>query len=329
MNVTVSESTWHGQPAWGLENDALSVQVVPSMGAKLTSLYDKRSGHEWLVDPGERPVREIPYGASFADYDLSGWDEMFPTIVACEYPLPGPQQGKWLPDHGEVWALRWLREDAAAEALRFVVRGVALDYRLARTLRFTDEATLVMHYDLFNDSAEPLAYLWSAHPQFLTGDEGRIILPAHVRAVQNALTADWGWGDPETSYAWPLAERDGRPQQMDRVGPPQLKTAHKFFVPADVPVGWVGLHSLPSNNWLRLSWDAVQIPYLGVWVDQGFLSQTSVVALEPMTGFYDSLATAWAKQKVAIIGPGERTSWDLVVVLGTADDEPPWSITPR
>jgi hypothetical protein len=113
---------------------------------------------------------------------------------------------------------------------------------------------------------------------------------------------------------------------MDRVGSPRQKTAHKFFVPADVPVSWVGLHSLPSNNWLRLSWDVAQVPYLGIWVDQGFLSHASVVALEPMTGFYDSLATAWDKQLVTLIGPAESCSWDLLVELGTADQAPPWSV---
>lgn len=67
--------------------------VVPEMGAKLVSLADKRSGLEWLAGPADRPFRPVPYGADFVQQDMSGWDEMFPTIVACAYPAPGENHG--------------------------------------------------------------------------------------------------------------------------------------------------------------------------------------------------------------------------------------------
>lgn len=31
-----------------LENDCLSVSVVPELGARIVSLHDKQSGREWL-----------------------------------------------------------------------------------------------------------------------------------------------------------------------------------------------------------------------------------------------------------------------------------------
>ena len=86
MNANVSQTTWHGLPAWTLENDFLRTVIVPEPGAKLVSLVDKRSQREWLVGPGNRPLKKIPDGAAFVDQDMSGWDEMFPTIVACAYP---------------------------------------------------------------------------------------------------------------------------------------------------------------------------------------------------------------------------------------------------
>jgi len=56
---------------------------------------------------GNRPFKPVAYGAVFVDQDMSGWDEMFPTINACTYPAPSPYAGITLPDHGEVWVLPW------------------------------------------------------------------------------------------------------------------------------------------------------------------------------------------------------------------------------
>ena len=94
---------WHGFTGYVLENNALRVVIVPALGAKIVSLVDKVAGHEWLAPP-TNPVRARDYGDSFIAHDLAGWDEMFPTIVAC----PSPHDpAVMLPDHGEVWALAW------------------------------------------------------------------------------------------------------------------------------------------------------------------------------------------------------------------------------
>ena len=66
--------------------------------------------------PG-RLVRPAAYGATFVEQDMAGWDEMFPTILACAYPGPGPHHGAALPDHGEAWSLPWEVTQTAGEAL--------------------------------------------------------------------------------------------------------------------------------------------------------------------------------------------------------------------
>ena len=105
--MSPSPTTWHDIAALVLENETIRTVVVPTMGAKIVSLLDKRTGTEWLAGPGERPFRPSAYGATFDQQDMSGWDEMFPTITACPYPAPGAYTGAPLPDHGEVWAVPW------------------------------------------------------------------------------------------------------------------------------------------------------------------------------------------------------------------------------
>jgi galactose mutarotase-like enzyme len=318
MNVSVSHSSWHGHEALVLESDHVRTVVLPELGAKIVSLLDKRAKCEWLIGPGTRPLDKVDYGAVFVDQDMSGWDEMFPTVVACDYPVPGEKFGATLPDHGEVWPLAWRPGPGDADEICLSVMGRALHYRLSRTLSFSAPDTLQLEYEVENLSHETMPYLWAAHPQFDSGGELEIILPDEVKAVCNVLPAEWGWGQPETRAAWPQAVNShGLSQAINHVGPRTLKSARKFFVLPESPVGWAGLIRRPGQAWLRLEWDPDLVPYLGIWVDEGRISDESVVALEPMTGFYDSLAIAWDKGLVSAVEPGATQTWSLFMTVGT------------
>lgn len=320
MKTTAGQTEWHGFKAWYLEGDFVRVITIPELGAKIVSLFDKRTQREWLVGPGIRPLRAVSYGATFTDQDMSGWDEMFPTITACEYPAPGELNGRLLPDHGEAWFLPWVIEQEPGDSLVLSLEGIALPYRLVRTLRFIASDTLRMEYDLLNLGPEPLAYIWAAHPQFLCEDGARMILPSQIDEVCSTLPAEFGWGEPETRFDWPVAQRpDGTQIRIDQSGPASLKQARKFFSLPGAHPEWVGLVRNPDGDWLRLDWDPASIPHLGIWIDQGYISHTAVVALEPTTGFYDSLAIAWGKGEVTSVGPGAAVVWTLDVRLGTGE----------
>jgi len=317
MMNTVSTTTWHAFPAINLESDLLRVTMVPELGAKIVSIYDRTRDFEWLVPP-MRPPQRAGYGADFVSQDMSGWDEMFPTIVACAYPGSGDQHGAALPDHGEVWSLPWQVEAAGDGRISLSIDGPVLPYRLARTAELVTPTTLRLSYRLDNPGGESLPYLWSAHPQFAAGADTEIVFPPQVKEVWNTIAEAWGWGPMEARYAWPEAQApDGSRVRIDRVGPPSLGKARKFFIPPDVRVEWAALLRRDSMDWLRLEWDAAQVPYLGLWVDEGAINSAPVAAPEPMTGFYDSLAVAWDKKRVALLAPGASREWSLSVRLGT------------
>lgn len=327
--MSPSHTTWHDVAALVLENETLRTVVVPTMGAKVVSLLDKRTGVEWLAGPGERHFRPASYGATFDQQDMSGWDEMFPTITACPYPAPGAYAGVPLPDHGEVWAVPWTQAGGSGEELTLAVEGRALPYRLTRRLSLPGPATLRFDFHLVNLGAEPLSYIWAAHPQFACGTAAQVVLPSEVKQVYNVLTEEWGWGAFNATLPWPTApgpepatasDAAGAALQMDAIGPPTLKRARKFYVLPDQAVGAATLVRRPAGDWLRMEWDAAQVPYLGLWVDEGALNAASVAAPEPATGFYDSLALAWQNQRVTVVQPGAQVTWWLTVQLGTSEE---------
>lgn len=323
MNINnLSATTWHGVPAWVLENDVLRVVIVPQMGAKIVSLLDRRGDLEWLPGPMPgRAVRPVAYGAPFAEQDMAGWDEMFPTILACAYPGPGPQHGAPLPDHGEAWALPWEVTRAAEGELTLALRGRALPYRLTRTAALSQTDTLTLHYTLENLGDEPMPYMWAAHPQFLAGADCRIVLPPELTQVVNTAGPDVGWGPREARYAWPEATApDGRRARLDRVGPPALRQGRKFFAPPAARPSWAEVRRLESGHCLRLEWDPADVPYLGLWVDEGLVNSQAVVAPEPTTGWYDDLAVAWHKGEITVIPARSVRHWTLLVRVGLTVD---------
>ncbi len=311
-------TTWHGVPAWTLEDETLRVTTVPRLGAKIVSLFDKRGDFEWLPGPMPgRPVRPVAYAAPFVEQEMAGWDEMFPTILACAYPGPGPRHGVALPDHGEAWALPWEVARAADGELTLTLEGRALPYRLTRSAGVAQGGTLTLRYTLENLGDDLMPYMWAAHPQFLAGADCRIVLPPEVTEVVNTAGPDVGWGPREARYGWPQATApDGRRVRLDKVGPPALGQGRKFFALPDARPSWAEVRRIESGHSLRLAWDPQEVPYFGLWVDEGLVNSVAVAAPEPTTGWYDDLALAWHKGEVKIIPAGGVHTWTLLVRAG-------------
>ena len=313
----IYETTWLEIPALAVETAAVRLITVPELGAKIVSLFDKTAQREWLLPPADRPLKPVPYGASFVEQDMSGWDEMFPTIAPCDYPAAGSYAGKPLPDHGEVWVLPWQREDEQG-TLRLVAAGRALPYQLTRTISVVDSNTLRFIFELINTGDESLIALWAAHPQFAIDAETQIVLPSQVREVVNVLATE-DWGPIGAVHPWPTAvSRTGETVALDRVI--RDKRAHrKLYLLPHAPVSWAALRQGASGTWLRLSWDVKLVPYLGIWVDEGSYNAHSTASLEPSTGYYDSLDVAWQNRRLMHLPPRASYHWYIDVRCGVGE----------
>jgi galactose mutarotase-like enzyme len=303
------ETTWHNFPAIALESAAMRVVIVPNLGAKIVSLYDKEHLLEWLVPP-MRPLKQTTYGDDFVSQDMSGWDEMFPTIVACS------QQGAALPDHGEVWSVPWQVEQQDGEVV-LAISGRALPYRLRRAAALSAPNCLELRYSVENCGQQAFPYLWAAHPQFAADADTRLLLPPEVTQMVNVIDGDPLWGKAGARHDWPEARAaDGRAWRMDRVRAPENRACRKFYIPPEQAVGWAALVHEARGCSLRLEWSPQALPYLGLWIDEGAYNSLPAAAFEPSNAYYDSLARAVANGKASVLQPGESQRWTLRVSLG-------------
>ena len=206
--------------------------------------------------------------------------------------------------------------EAGGAALSLRVSGQSLSYDLVRTLSFVDTQSLRMDYTLSNTGDAPLAGLWAAHPQFAVTPATELRLPREVKSVVSVAPLP-SWAPIGSYLDWPVtATPDGHSFSLDRVGSVADKQSRKIYLLPDQSVGWAMLLETGSNHWLRMEWDSAQVPYLGIWADEGQYNPALTIAIEPSTGFYDSLEMAWDSGRVPILPPDTSTEWSLTVRLG-------------
>ncbi len=316
--MSLSQTSWHNFAAWALENENLRIVIVPQLGGKLASVFDKRTRREWLVGPTLRPLRPASYGARFVDYDVSGWDEMFPTIDACEVMVNG--QSVSLPDHGELWSIPWTREPGSPNELKLSAQGKGFPYCLSRNAKLSAPDTLLFEYEITNPGNGPLPYLWAAHPLFSGHPDTTMIFPASVKEVFVVFGGKQWSAAPKSRDTWPNSSAAGGTlHRLDRVGPVDLHDCRKFYAAPETPISWAGMRDESTGNWLRLDWSVDRVPYLGIWIDEGTYCTEPVMALEPATGFYDSLAIASELGKHSLLPPQSSHRWQVSIRLGTGD----------
>jgi hypothetical protein len=313
----ILEITYKGLAAISLETELMKVIVVPEIGAKIVSLIYKPTHKEWLLDSGDRPLLALGASSAFGDSDMSGWDECFPTINACKYPLQGEYLGNPLPDHGEVWSLPW-HATKERDSLIVKVEGQCLPYTFQRKMTFIAEDIMRLEYEVTNLSDEDLAMMWTAHPQFTVTPDMVICLPKAIKQMICVHGGNSLLGD-ETLYNWPNATVAGRDKHLDRMDFSTEKDSRKLYYAGEVPEGWSGLSCSQSTDYLLMEVAKEQVPYLGIWVDEKDYNDRVTCALEPSTGFYDSLTTAVENDKCTIISARGTLIWQMDVSLGNGN----------
>lgn len=326
-DVRVSATSVQGFAAVTIANGVVSFTLVPELGGKLSSICDLRTGREWLWTSDRLPYRTLPYGTSYAqEGDTGGWDECFPTVAACAYPL-APWRGTALPDHGELWPQAWRTEvadggPAGAVRVRTTADGVVLPYRFERVVSLgPDAATLRFDYAVTSRAGGDIAFIWSAHPLLAIEPGMRVLLPKGAR-LRSYLTI------PDTllprggAYTWPLrVNAAGNGLDLARLPDVSSSVAFKLWS-EPLAEGWAELKA--RDGALRFGFDPGLLPQVGLWLNAGGWSGTGGepyynLALEPCIGAQDSLEEAVERHRRygTLPAHGERRWWLEVHVSGT------------
>jgi len=279
-----------------LESSELCLTVCPDLGGRIMSIVDRRSGREWLWrNPHLLP--HIPfYGDNYTKIlDGGGWDDILPSISPCHL-----LEGSAIPDHGDIVCLPSSVVSATNEQVVLSTDVRSLPLRFTREIRLQGNQFRI-GYSLESLASRDLPYLWAAHPLFklepgmqIVGIEGISFTEAAVMG----LPPDPSDPIPDfTSHSF----KPSASKRFSRIG-----SVHR-----------VGLRH-PDGSSIQMTWNAREIPYLGLWLNLGAWSGCGSppyfnLGVEPITSPYDSLADAVDAGSAMFIHAGQKRSWSLAI----------------
>ncbi len=287
-----------------IENNAIRMEVWPQFGGKVSSIVDKADHFDLMFSyPMELPDNPC-YDASYADHWYCGWDECFPAVGTCVYPLH-PYKGVPVPDHGELWGIPTTTAVPTQDGITTVWHGLRFGYRLTRKLYLTD-SSVVAEYTLINLAPFEFRFVWAQHalmsmasPVELGAGKIRSFRLSHD-AQGKLIDKDFDW--PKT----PTGEDLSRLAEL----PPKL--GWKSF--STEPISAEFQINYPSRKRsVRISYSSVDglQAYWGIWIGTGGWGGHNHFAIEPTTGRYDQLDRSIQDDSAGRLAPFGRREWAL------------------
>lgn len=302
-SARIRETMYKDAPGFRLTRGLLSVTVL-RRGGKLQCI--DWGGRELLCQRVGGDYRFASYGDVFETGEFSGFDDMFPTISACQCPS-GPWAGTPLPDHGEVWTQAWACE-AQGDTLLCRTEGLALPYRLEKRVSLLPD-TLVLDYTVENLSGAPMPFIWAAHPLFVLED-GMTVELEGCRTILNAARDADNLGDPFRLHDWPVCASGRDLRRLDG----SHHTYRKFYAWNPLPQNRAVLR-YPDGTRIVMDTPVETVPYLGLWVDEAGYGGYGMrcVAPEPCTAAPDRLDLAEQFERQSILPPRGQRQWRLTI----------------
>jgi galactose mutarotase-like enzyme len=299
----------------------LSVTVLPNLGGKIASI---RIGETELLQTPLLPYALRDQTMTFDESDASGWDECLPSVAACSVVLADGSTAD-IPDHGDLWRVQW----QAANGTEGTLRGecFSLPLVLSRRLALSETETgwqLALKYTVTNTGSEAIPWSWAAHPLFAVEPGDRIVLPHSIRALRLEGSGRNRLGNGGDTVSWPIAKlAAGGETDLSLTQPAESGIGDKLFAgPLNATENWCALERPSAGVTIRVSFDSIATPYLGLWICYGGWpdrpgAKQMCVALEPATAPVDSLAVAgtWSRTLAA----GESFSWPMTVEIQTKE----------
>lgn len=285
-----------------IENADLQVKVIPELGGKISSLLDKKTGHECFF---QNPKAEYAIPAlydSFSAYDASGFDDAFPNIDESWSDVNG--RTVHFPDHGEIWTLPMtVKADDNSITLAGQCRVLPCDYRKTVAV---EGRRMRVSYAIRNTGDEAIPFMWTMHCLVNVDEHTRLILPANPGKAENVFAG----GDLGKVGA--LLDVDGTPDLRAMPVPGAMR---KYYLAAVVSEGLCGYEFPREGLRLMVRFDKDVLPYLGMWCTMGGFRGDVNAALEPSSAYYDSIDTARARHRLPLITPGDEVHFELLFSL--------------
>jgi galactose mutarotase-like enzyme len=301
--MQISISPINGMDAITFENDQIRLVVVPALGGKISSIFNKQLGQEFLWTNASLSLQPLPPGSEYDPNFFGGMDELIPN------DMPETIDGIEYPDHGELWTTRLeYKVEADSISLFGTLPLSGLHYK--KTIRLDPQQPRIMlDHQIRNDAAEVRHFLWKLHPalRIEPGDavltsatSARVVDPAYSRFTALA------------EFSWPHI------QGTDASVIPEKGNEVDFFFLWNAERPEMSLVSQKRNSAFTIQYEQAVFPFQWYFASYGGFLDHYTAVLEPCSAMPMSVAEAAQLGQCTVLEPGQTLETSVRIHAGTS-----------
>ena len=284
-----------------IENKNLLVDIFPGGGGKMTSIYNKKSGYEFLWRNEALDLKTYEPGSEYDPVFYGGVDELLPNDV------PENVDGMEFPDHGELWTQSLtasIKNDCLT--LQGFLPVSKLSYQ--KSIRLDEDGPFIhTDYAITNENTLAVKFLWKLHAalkirkgdrMICRADKGRVVDPLYSRFKQTA------------PFQWPVIEK------TDVSVIPEKNGTMDFFYIYELEDGEVGIVN-EEHAYFGYRFDKLVFPYVWLFASYGGFLDHYTAILEPCTTMPVSVNDAARLGQTMILQPGETVNTRVTIIAGS------------
>lgn len=284
-----------------LENEHLQVNIVPSLGGKMISIFSKQLQKEFVWTNQDLDLQIFPIGTDYDTHFLGGVDELFPSDI------PELVNNIPYPDHGELWTTPLYHQtENDVLTLRNTVPLSDLYYEKQIIL---DESAPFIHMDYIirNDSNTTRNFLWKMHAALIIKEGDQVECFAKKGQV---VDPDYSRFKSTEPFHWPTIENTNTAQI------PAKNNTMDFYYIYELTKGEMSLIDANKTSKFSYFFDKQIFPFLWYFASYGgFLGHYTAI-LEPCTNMPISINEAIKLNQSASLEPGQEIRTRVSIYAG-------------
>ena len=311
----IKEIDYEGFKAINLSNSFISIITVPSLGGKIVSIENKKSGFDYAFKNKYIKNSICEYDSDFSLTSISGLDECFPTVALSKY-TEFPWKGTVIPDHGEIWSQE-AETEIVGNTIIQKVNGIRFPYLFNRAINIENNC-IFLNYRIENLSTMNLKYIWSIHPHFNLLENTEILIDDNPKMSVD-FTKNNKLELKTEKYKWPIAKTDdGKEINFSKISDISNGEAEKLYV-GELNKGEVKLNYLNENESMIFRFNKDVLKYCGVFIDRAgwpFNDKPyKSLAIEPCNCISDRFEDSLKRGEFDMVKAKKYNDWKLELIL--------------
>lgn len=285
-----------------LQNNFLLVVIVPAMGGKILSIYNKALQKEFLWTNGAAAFECHNTGADYDSNFLGAIDELIPNDI------PENIDGIDYPDHGELWTtvLQYeIKEETVVVYGKLSLSGLFY----SKTISLAGETpSIQLDYQIINQSGSTRHFLWKLHAALSIKEGDQLITPATSAKVVDAAYSRFK--NQVEPFKWPHVSG------TNAAIVPEKADSMDFFYLYNSSEGRMQLESQSGDTVFSYRYDTSVFPYQWYFASYGSFLNHYTAILEPCTTMPISVNEAIQQKQTAVLQPGEKIETSVTIYAG-------------